>query len=306
MTDRDQWQRDGYLVLRNILDPATLLGLREAAEHAFAQWRVNSSADNQPSQHWYSPDAWVMIHLNHPKYYIDREEFLTRLLNAIGTPQAINSITQIMGETPIFMQANLYIDSPQRAFMNGGMWHRDCQFYAKGDEAVEKRLLTEEAEPPRELHMHIPLVATSATGIVPSSHNRWDTPQESHARRHASGGDMPGGIRLPLNPGDIAFFHVNAIHRGYYEVGTPRRTIAITFGSRSKYRPFDEQWWKATHGYVSTFQPWFRKPGYLANVEPHTAQLFQNFINTYSDQWRPENLHPEAIGSERLKYFTLY
>lgn len=306
MTPREQWQRDGYFVLRNVLDPTTLGALREACEHALAQWRVESTPDNQPGGFCHGPSAWVMLHLNHIRYYKNRHELLGRVLNAIATPVAIDAITQIFEEPPAFMQANYYIDPPEIASDRGGRWHRDCEFFAYGKKDVERAMLLAEAQPPRELHMHIPLVPTAATGVVPGSHNRWDTPEEEYARAATPYSYMPGGIRLPMTPGDIGFFHVNSIHRGYYEVGVPRRTIAVTFGALSKYRPFDVQWWKQVRGYVASFQPWCRTPHYLSGAEPHTVRLFQRFIDRYGDQWIPENLYPESIGPARVDYYTKF
>lgn len=303
MNPNESWDRDGFAVLPNILDPATVAGLREACEHALAQWRETSTADNQPGGFCHGPSAWVMLHLNHARYYTGRRALLTRVLNAIATPRAVEAVTQIMGEPPLFMQANYYIDPPEEATDRGGRWHRDCEFFAYGDTAVERRRFEEEAHPPRELHMHIPLVPTAAIGVVPGSHKRWDTPEQARARA-APYSEMPGGIRLPMEPGDIGLFHVNSIHRGYYEVGVPRRTLSVTFGAQSKHRPFDAEWWRKTRGYVASYQPWFRAPGYLAGVEPHTARLFQRFIDRYGEQWTEENLDAEAIGPARVEYFT--
>lgn len=305
MSIESDWERDGYLVLRGVLDPTTIYALKEACDHALSQWRVNSSAESEPGPWWNNDEAWVMLHLNHAKYYEGRQELLARVLNAIATPTAIDAVTRVMRDDPVFMQANYYLD-PRQAFANGGHWHRDCQFFAGNDESIERRFFAEESDPPRELHMHIPLVSTRATGVVPGSHKRWDTPEQFFRRRHEAYGDFPGGIRLPMEPGDIGFFHVNSIHRGYYEVGVLRRTIAVTFGARSKYRPFDPVWWRNTRGYVASFQPWVCKPGYLAGAEPHTMRLFQRFIDTYGDQWKAENLNPEAIGPQRVEYFKLY
>ena len=305
LSPADQWHRDGYLVLRQVVDPTTLGALKEACDHALQQWRQTSTRENQPMGLCHGPDAWIMLHLNHAAYYRDRWELLGRILNAIAIPQAIEVITQIMHEPPVFMQANYYLDPPERPTAMGGSWHRDCEFFSKGDKAVERATVMAEASPPRELHMHIPLVSTAATGVVPGSHVRWDTPQEAFARLNPHG-DMPGGIRLPMEPGDIGFFHVNSIHRGYYEVGVPRRTIAVSFGSRSRRRPFDVDWWKMTNGYVATYQPWCRVPHYLCGADPSTVRLFQRFIDCYGDQWTPQNLHPQSIGPARVEYYTKF
>ena len=46
-----------------------------------------------------------------------------------------------------------------------------------------------EGDPPREVHMHIPLVGTSASEVVPGSHVRSDTPEESRIRQEDSHSD---------------------------------------------------------------------------------------------------------------------
>jgi len=305
MTPQEQWQRDGYAMLPGVLDSQAIADLYETCEHAFAQWQQTSNEDNQPGGFCYGPSAWVLIHVNHPGYYDGRRELLTRLLNAIATPAAIDLISDIFGEPALFEQANYYIDPPEIPASQGGAWHRDCQFFAGGDHELEKKLFTEEADPPRELHMHIPLVPTSATGVVPGSHKRWDTPEEVCVRRNTPHGDMPGGIRLPMEPGDLGFFHVNSIHRGYYEVGVPRRTIAVTFSAQSGHRPFDPARWQSSRGYIAPFQPWFAAPDYLEGCEPHAARLFERFIDRYSDQWTDENINPQAIGQARADFYAV-
>lgn len=164
--------------------------------------------------------------------------------------------------------------------------------------------MEEEAHPPRELHLHIPLVPTAATGVVPGTHRRWDTAEEAQARASDPRGEMPGGIRLPMTPGDLGLFHVNSIHRGYYEVGTPRRTIAITYGAGSRGRPFDPQRWRDGKAYISTFQPWMRDADYLAGVQPATRAFFERFINEYQNQWTADRLDAAIIGAERVAYFN--
>ena len=154
--------------------------------------------------------------------------------------------------------------------------------------------------------MHIPLVATAASELVPGSHRRWDTPEERRIRLHEPLCEsMPGAKRLHLEPGDLAFFHVNTIHRGLYYQGVPRRTIAVTFSRKSQVRKATAELMKAWNGYVCTYQPWALKTGYLDGASDSTRELFGRFIETYRDSWKPEYLVPE-LGPLRQAYFTNY
>lgn len=201
------------------------------------------------------------------------------------------------------MQINYYIDPPGETRIGG--WHRDCQFFPGVDEEAQKRAIAEEADPPRELHMHIPLVPTQATEVVPGSHNRWDTPEEHQIRtKDATSDKMPGRLVIQLQPGDLAFFHVNALHRGMYHKGVRRRTIAVTFGRASHPRKATPEMMKQWRGYVATYQPWFLKQGYLDGCAPSTRAFFQRFVDVYRDSWKPEYL--KELTPQLQEYFTKF
>jgi hypothetical protein len=236
-----------------------------------------------------------MIHLNHPKYYRHHPEWLPRLLDAVAAPLVQQILRDVFREEGVMVQINYYMDPPGETRI--GNWHRDCQFYPGMDDEAQKRAVAEEADPPRELHMHIPLVPTEASEIVSGSHNRWDTPEEFRIRKHdASSDKMPGRLVIRLQPGDLAFFHVNSLHRGMYLKGVKRRTIAVTFGRASHPRKATAEMMKNWRGYVATYQPWFLKPGYVDGCLPGTRAFFQRFVDAYRDSWKPEylaDLHPD-------------
>lgn len=301
MNYRDTWKEQGYLLIRNAFDPQRITQLREITESAFAQWREESSEDSEPYGFCWGPKAWIMLHLNHPKYYREHPEWLPYLLDTVADSYVLQVLNEIFTAPPILQQTNLYMDPPGEGW--NGIWHRDCQFYAPDDEVKERQMVTEEADPPRELHMHIPLVPTAASEVVPGSHTRWDTPEENHIRRHnPHTDDMPGALNLQMNPGDLGFFHVNALHRGLYQVGVPRRTITVTYTHPNYSRPATAQWMKDWRGYVSTYQPWFALPDYLNGVRDESRAFYERFIQTYRDSWKPEYL--DELNPERQAYFT--
>ncbi len=115
---------------------------------------------------------------------------------------------------------------------------------------------------------------------------------------------MPGALRIELEPGDLAFFHVNSIHRGLYPHGVPRRTIAVSFGRAAHPRKATPEMMKAWQGYVSSYQPWFLKPSYLQGCSPSTQVFFQRFIDVYRDSWKTEYL--SELDPKLQEYFTKY
>ncbi|MBM3265623.1 MAG: hypothetical protein FJY97_19680, partial [candidate division Zixibacteria bacterium] len=148
------WREQGYLVLRQVWDTDRTTRLYETCESAYRQWRAESTEDNQPGGFWYGSRGWVLLHLNHPGYHAGHAEGLRLLLEAIADPLAQKTLATIFRDDPLFMQANYYVDPAGEGWE--GIWHRDCQFFSGGSEDTLRRLLVEEGEPPREVHMHIP------------------------------------------------------------------------------------------------------------------------------------------------------
>lgn len=296
MTIRDHWESDGYVVLRKAFDDEYVQSLRESAEIAYQQFMLDSRPEVEPQGRSFGPDSWIMSHLNHPRYYRERRQDLVRLMDAIAHPLCVDAARRILGDEPAFVQVNLYVDP---SIGRPGTWHRDCQFRVD-NEADEYESFVAEADPPREIHMHIPLVYSQATAVVPGSHKDWDTPEQLLVRRSLTEGAMPGGVRINMQPGDLAFFHVNSLHRGFYDDQTPRRTIAVTFVRQDMCRPITTE---SMLGEIFpyTFQPWVGEPGYLDGVSPSARSLFESFIRTHGRNWSESNL--KLLTPERRSYF---
>jgi len=297
----ERWRRDGCLVLRKVFDLDRVSRLREVCDHARDVWHAEATSESEPGGFGPNPDEWVLLHLNHPRYHRQSNASLPLLLDAIADPLILDLIGAIMEGDQVFEQANYYVDPASKSRI--GKWHRDCQFYGGDDEVVRQRVLAE-AEPPRELHVHIPLAPTAHTEVVPGSHRRWDTDEEYRIRTEdLRSEDIPGSQMVVLEPSDIALFHVNSIHRGCYPLGVLRRTIAVTYGSRRNPRLADRELMREQQGYVCTYQPWFKSPVYLEGVQPRTRAFFDQFIKCYADCWKPEYIatdwHPK-----RIAYFT--
>lgn len=293
------WHRDGYLILRQVVPAARIEVLRELCDDARDLWHGVATEDSEPGGFAPGPREWVLMHLNHPRYHRQRPGSLAPLLDVIAQPLVLDLLDEIMAGRQLFAQANYYVEPVET---KPTAWHRDCQFYGGDEDAVRQRVL-DEATPPRELHVHIPLAPTANTELVPGSHCRWDTPEEHAIRTETPEVDeMPGAVSVELEPGDLAFFHVNSIHRGLYPGGVTRRTIAVSYGSTAYPRPATQELLDVWRGYVCTYQPWFLEPGYLDGTTPATRAFFERFIETYRDTWQAD-----WVGSDwpepRRRYF---
>ncbi len=292
----EKFTQEGYLIIRNHFDRERVERLLRIAVSAIDQWKRESKEQSEPGGFCHRPDAVILMHLNHPRYFRGRPEDLAFLLDAVADPVCHSFMKAVLEEEPYFEQSSMFLN-PENGEENFGPWHRDAQFFSKNDEEKERRSIEEEAIPARELHFHIPLVRSVATQVVPGSHIRWDTDEEREVRKKdVVNGKMPNALILEIEPGDIAFFHVNALHRGTYPKGYPRRTIHCTFGRASMPRPPTRENVTERNGHYSTYQPWFKDPGYLAGVKRETKAMFEYFIRETQTCWTREvaaDLHPE-------------
>ena len=113
---------------------------------------------------------------------------------------------------------------------------------------------------------------------------------------------MPGRQSIRLQAGDLAFFHVNSIHRGLYSRRRRRRTIAVTWGTASRPRPATREDMDALGGYVASYQPWFTEPDYLQDTCPTARETFERFTATYRDNWgRVVHRRPEPGAAPLLR-----
>ena len=92
--------------------------------------------------------------------------------------------------------------------------------------------------------MQIALVPSDDLELVPGSHLRDYSPEEhaicvADGEIHNRSNDMPGAVRLHLEPGDAAMFTQLCIHRGRYHTDKLRRTMMISVKKTSRRPVFD-------------------------------------------------------------------
>jgi ectoine hydroxylase-related dioxygenase (phytanoyl-CoA dioxygenase family) len=269
----EQWKKNGYVVVRNVLDIAQTTRLRRICDHVLEQWRRRDPQTGRPSD----PNATVMRHLNHPDYFAAGAPGLGDILELAAHPRLLDLARILLGEEPMFRCTSYFMNPLEKSL--DGEWHRDSQ-YVTSDEAVERELVLGGGDTGAGVQLQVALVPSDDVEIVAGSHLRYDTPEEYEIRR-ANGwrnnrsNQMPGATRVSLGAGDAAAFNSLAVHRGRYHADKLRRTVMLTYTKTS--RP--------TSDYFSD-QPWFLSPAYRARIPPSTEAFFEKFIATYQDWWR--------------------
>lgn len=273
---RQQYVTDGYVVVRNVFDKERAARLRAICDKVLEQWRVRNPETGEPGG---KPDATVMRHLNHPGYFAEDPAQLGELMEAVADEKVLTVALSILGEDPLF-RCTSYFFNPLSGGRDGN-WHRDSQFTTDQDED-ERKIVQGSGTSGLSVQMQIALVPSEDVEYVPGSHLRWDTPEEYRIRKaeggkHNTSNQMPGAVRLALEPGDAALFNPLGLHRGRYHTHRVRRTLMLTY-TKTSYHLSD---------YFS-HQPWFLEPDYMERLSPSTRQFFEEFVNAYRADWQQE------------------
>ena len=270
-TLREAFERDGFVVVRQIFDDEEVSALREVCDEIFSQWLAE--ADDPAA----AADYTNMAFLTEPRFLADHPRRRAVLLSAIADEKLLGAVAEVAGRELPFFNTQYFFEPATET--RDGDWHRDQQFDAPDDETERQRMRAIAG-----LHAHLALAADDHLEYVPGSHARWDTPAELRIRRGLDGAAknsdaMPGARRLRLDAGDAALFSPWGIHRGRYVAGRARRTFDVIYST-----PPD---W-------STPPPTcFLQPGALDGLEPRARAFFTRFVETYRGRWeRDEHEKP--------------
>lgn len=222
---QEQWRRDGFVVVRNLLSPERARHLASLCDGIAAQWRECSPETDAPGAA--NPqDATCMRHLNHPSYFLsDESGGRVAMLETVADPGVLALCETILGDRPSFRSTSLFMN-PEATSTNGD-WHRDAPLrdvpLAPTPTAEEEGMIEANVGGGGEsggcVQLQIALIPSDDVELVSGSHLRWDTAEEWHVRlgdgkAHARSDHMPGACRIALQPGDGVAFNPFGLHRG--------------------------------------------------------------------------------------------
>jgi hypothetical protein len=262
-TLREQYERDGFLVVPQLLAPQEVAELRAICDDVFGQW-----LDEAPERER-AANATNMAYLTEPRYFTREPHRLTALLELIADERLRGPWRRVFGRDLLFHNTQYFFNPATET--RAGDWHRDGQFGAADDEAERRRYAGTIG-----VHVHVALLPDENFEIVPGSHARWDTPEEAAIRKGLGGrrkddGAMPGAARVRLGAGDACFFDAWSTHRGNYVADVPRRTFDVIYGTQADW---------------ATPPPTcFLTPGVLESLSPAARGFFARFVAAHREKW---------------------
>ncbi|OTA61654.1 phytanoyl-CoA dioxygenase [Hypoxylon sp. EC38] len=229
-TLRSQLEKDGFVVLRSILNPEQVQQLRDAAERTLSlatsgSWpHVRTVGKQFPPWTW-SPGVgiWGVQHLLNPalpdskifaaSYFSD--EILGVAKELLGP----------CGDDELVMELYNLLVRPSDGADFELPWHRDdIPASASAEEELERL-----DEPAWHAQWNLALCdGDESLIVVPGSHARARTERERSADPFEP--DMPNQLIVRLNAGDVVFYNNNILHRGRYDGSRERLSLHGSVG----------------------------------------------------------------------------
>ncbi|KKZ58528.1 hypothetical protein EMCG_05516 [[Emmonsia] crescens] len=190
-------QRDGYVVIPNLLSPSQLTALRAAASHAADLGRTGQ---------------WPHIRTLY---------FSPRLLEIVEELIGVKQSDKKDNEPLTMELLNLLVAPTHVPFAL--RWHRDDistpPTLSPEDELAALKLKSPPDRPQSHAQYNIPLYDDASLIVVPGSHRRARTQAEREADPYED--NVPGQLVVKLRPGDAVFYDSNIWHRGVYRAMDP-------------------------------------------------------------------------------------
>lgn len=224
----DQLNRDGFVVIKTIVDQERLGLLRRASTDAadlarrggwphvrtvgkqFPPWDHNDARDH---------GIWGVQHLMNPD--LAGHDLFTELYFSEEILGIVKQLLRCEDEHLIMELFNMLV-RPDKDFEL--RWHRDDIPAEAAPEEEMKRL----GEPAYHAQYNFALWEDDSLVVVPGSHKRPRTDVEREADPFEKA--LPNQLVVKLQPGDIVFYNNNILHRGVYDSGKERMTLHGSVG----------------------------------------------------------------------------
>jgi hypothetical protein len=274
----ERWAVDGYFIIDELVEPAMLSRLREAAPRARAKAR--SGEVNLYANYAAPGDLWVFDGI---------------LTNAFGEP----AFAEYMVSERLLELAHAFLGpeirlgylglltNPREVDFNL-MWHRDVLHLSPADFETGERDLSplERARRTRKLRWSTALVDEANLRLIPGSQCRWSTDAEQEAIDKHLTNDLTGQRIIELKGGQTVFYDERIIHRALTRKERERFSL---FGTWARYdkdepkrSPIPEMRWMLREGIRETFPP-FLRPYYDRFREVYQGSAAMSPLITHSD-----------------------
>jgi ectoine hydroxylase-related dioxygenase (phytanoyl-CoA dioxygenase family) len=216
----EAYEAQGFAVLRQWLSPGAIADLTQEVDRIQAQWMHENRSQ-------YEEERLVNMHSLTARRYFHTGAERIRFFDMLASDRITALVDGMFGDGIYFHNTQLFFNPWQNR--RSPYWHRDLQYSPVEDAAQaseQARMLS--------LHVRIPLLPEQGIEVIPGTHRRWDMPEEANVRLETNGRrnseDLPGGILIALEPGDVMVFDAQMIHRGNYALNQERKALDLCVG----------------------------------------------------------------------------
>ncbi len=264
--EREQYRLEGYIILRGIIPSSQIEAMRADVRGLLER----SAGGDGPDVPWINREKRIPERLGQllrPEWI--RPSFIQSLESGPFLPIA----REILGAEVRYSLFGMLAGGDGKPYIQG--WHRDlAPTSGEHERAILERnyrIFTQ---------INAPLFPDRYLSIVPGSHLRPTTPAEREVLANDPTGDMPGQLTVETEPGDVAFYYSNLLHRGFNPNGALR--------------------WTMHHAFVRADQPvavhergqegWIAAPGYLDSLPAPLRLFMSGYLDAVTDDPPPDLL----------------
>ncbi|MBC8138999.1 MAG: phytanoyl-CoA dioxygenase family protein [Fibrella sp.] len=262
LSQREQFQREGYLIARAVFDADTLERLRLPARRIQQKTRETLPSG---TRFWYGnaedrqiiPDelkpmaTWGVNEITRP------ELFEPELVDVFAHPGVHKAMHILLGDEPRAWGIKV-LWTPKVVGYNLG-WHRDL------DSSLYDVIHLKPAAQDH-VQFNAALNADYCFLVIPGSHRRPLTETEWDAIRNDKTRDLPRQVVAALEPGDILYMDAHTLHRGRSTTEGDRLTLH--YSAQAQWVPLKE--W----GTKEDFQ-WITSDAFMEQLAPAARPFYE-------------------------------
>jgi Phytanoyl-CoA dioxygenase (PhyH) len=260
---KEEYQREGYVILRGIIPVEEIEALRADVGDLVAA----AAEGRGPELPWINKEKRIPERIGQmlrPGWV--RPSFTASLERGPYFPIA----EQVLGTAVRYSLFGMLAGGDGKPYVQN--WHRDlAPTEGENEVAVLERNYRVYTQ------INGPLFPDRYLTIVPGSHLRRTTAAEQDVLARDPTGEMPGQLTVETEPGDVAFYYSNLLHRGYNPGGAMR--------------------WTMHHAFVNAAAPvaahergqerWIGEPGYLDTLPPALRLAMQRYLDAVPEGSSP-------------------
>ena len=281
--DRDQFLEEGYLIVRNAIPGDKLERIRQSYE-TLVKRQVEIWRSGDPAKNMWDTHKQPRIGLTQPSLARHIDEKLAPAVEVWFEENIRGVSTELLEEPDAAVAGMMMMCNPVKDHGPSG-WHRDLHpidtapLQAYIDDIVETG--------PRYVQWNIPLYDDSVLYVIPRSHLRHNTEEETEILTVDHSQPLPGAIQTHLEAGDgVVYCSPPILHWGSNYSTLRRRTL---HGGYSTYTHHEDLSFTQhlSQDQADAFERWGRRSD---TMRKHTESALRAVIDVDGDAYE------EAIG----------